>query len=260
MDGKPPGSTCIPIHGSIAVGYYSEKSMDDVIAKSIQAHIVTGANLDFYITAGDGIQRIVYLGEEIQNKNIDSSSALSGGSITMIILSGIAMIAGVLFLARKTFTKKSDEMMFFTPEPKAGKRSGLVAHDSECMRTNLNDRYGNSNSESLDPYEVDSSQGNGAPSILLESQLNASYKNTILSTISEASKENSSNGNRMSVASPTLSENFNRILSESTYSDGVHSLGATVDVISEFENENVDPEMLYGIDLLNSPPPTKEFL
>ena len=48
-----------------------------------------------------------------------------------------------------------------------------------------------------------------------------------------------------------MNENFNMILSESTYSDGVHSLGRSVD------GYDVEPKVLYEEEYLETPSPTR---
>mmetsp|Transcript_19819 Transcript_19819/g.30011 ORF Transcript_19819/g.30011 Transcript_19819/m.30011 type:complete len:129 (-) Transcript_19819:138-524(-) len=80
-------------------------------------------------------------------------------------------------------------------------------------------------------------------------------KNTALSTISEASKETAStkSGARMAmIGSPDSSpmqQSFTRILSESTYSDGIHSLHNTIideSEFVEFTGDYEDGSTLFG--------------
>jgi hypothetical protein len=273
-DNIPQGSTCIPIQGALTVGYYGDESMEDQISKSIRNLIERGSNDGWFITS-DEITKIVYCGEEEQDtaqsvtngfttdilggRNGGENFKLSNGAISMIIAAAAAMIIGVAFLAKRTRRKRNEHIFVRTPSPKAGKKSGLRAHDSECIRTELNDRCVEIRG-GFDPFETES-QKDETPPVLSENNHNV-HKNPTsllsvlsqLSTITEGSKETSSHGNRLAVmTSPMvqMNEHFNMILSESTYSDGVHSLGRSVD------GYDVEPKVLYEEEYLETPSPTR---
>ena len=100
-------------------------------------------------------------------------------------------------------------------------------------------------------------------SFVLDANLHKQDKDTYLSTISEGSKESSrsTNKNEMTrqLGSPPVAtmQSFSRILSGSCYSDGIHDLDRSALNASDFvesAEEYMDPEELYGSDILTSPP------
>lgn len=246
-----------------------ENGIIDAVLKVVEK----GAEENLFVT--DRIEKIVYvqtnenpimvtsgLGQNGED-NIKSTTAFSGIGIGSIAAACIAMVAGAVLLVKKMSVGGKKESYIRTPSPNAGKKNGLRAYDSESVRTdfddvcfNIDDSHSRKN-RAFDPYELDPE----APSILLENNLNAMNKNTALSTISEVSKETGStkSGARMAmIGSPhssPMQQSFTRILSESTYSDGVHSLHNTIIDESEFvdfTSDNEDGSTLFG-EQINTP-------
>lgn len=275
IDNVPADSTCIPILGSLKVGYYGNTYTETEIKHSLLNLIERGSNEAWFTTTT--IKKIVYAGDKsehfvpsvnsgvlvykdvIDNQNL---FVLSGVGIGIIIVASAAIIFGSAFLLMKTFRKSKRGVYQATPSPNTGKKHGLRSYDSECIRTAFDDECFKIETPkmglNLDPFEVEAQVG--APSIVLEETLN-SYKNTGLSTISEGSKESgSTHAIRISgVGSPSLEtmQSFSRILSESTYNNGVHGLersDANNDAFVEFTEEYMEPEELYSTDNYTSPP------
>jgi hypothetical protein len=151
-----------------------------------------------------------------------------------------------------------------TPSPIARKKAGLRVYDSECIRANFDDECLKletpKNGMNFDPFEVDAQIE--TPSFELDANLHKQYKNTYLSTITEGSKESRSTNEKemmRRLGSPPVEkmQSFSRILSESTYSDGVHGLELSTLNESDFvesTEEYMEPEELYGSDILTSSP------
>jgi hypothetical protein len=267
-------STCIPILGSLKVGYYGDTNAQTEIMHSLLNLIERGANEAWFTTPA--IKQIIYAGDKsdifdpsVNNgkpegkDTIDNekSSVLTGAGIGITVAASVAMIFGTALLLRKTFRKSKKGLYQATPSPKAGNKQGLRSYDSECIRTNFDDEFLDIETPqkrfNLDPFEVEAHVG--TPSVVLEEALNK-YKNTCLSTITEGSKETASiNANRLSGLGsppPETMQSFSRILSESTYSDGVHSLdrsNTSDDEFVEFTEEYMEPEELYGAAIFTSP-------
>ena len=281
VDDVPEGSVCIPIHGSMKVGYYGSAEMETRISKSLLNLIERGTNEDWFIT--DQIQKVAYAGDEhtsvvapatnVGAPDLDAiangNQLLSGVGIGIIVAACAALVLGTALLAKRTLGKKKEVFYEFTPSPNAGKRGGLRGYDSESIRADFDDEClqldTHERRTTLDPFEVENQED--TPSMLLESrlnELNVLSKNTILSTISEGSRETgSTNACRLSgLGSPPVAtmQSFTRILSESTYSDGLHSLGRSdvdEEEYLEFDDGYVEPAELFGTAILKTPPPSR---
>jgi len=282
IDNAPSDSTCIPILGSLKVGYYGNKYSEQEITYSLLNLIERGSNEDWF--KNTVINKVVYAGENSEtfvpsvNGNMGEGSkeqdeidpqnngVLSGTGIGIIVAAGAAILFGAVYLLMKTFGKKNKIVYQSTPSPTAGKKAGLRVYDSECIRANFDDECLKletpKNGMNFDPFEVDAQIE--TPSFVLDANLHNQHKNTYLSTITEGSKESrSTNKNDMlaRLGSPPVEtmQSFSRILSESTYSDGVHGLDRSNLNESDFvesTEEYMDPEELYGSDILASPPPS----
>ncbi len=210
------------------------KAIINVIGLGLkEGHFVTEwiEKIDISVTGNEIVAADLHEINQVGGIGNDTSPAMSGTGIGIIVTACAAVIAGTALLIRKTFRGKKKTQYIRTPSPNAGKKSGLRAYDSESVRADFDDVCFNLESckrKQLDPYELDPE----APSILLETNLNNINRNTALSTISEASKETGStkSGARVFAAQGLVSppssamQSFTRILSESTYSDGVYSL------------------------------------
>mmetsp|Transcript_6024 Transcript_6024/g.11417 ORF Transcript_6024/g.11417 Transcript_6024/m.11417 type:complete len:409 (+) Transcript_6024:172-1398(+) len=267
-------STCFPIKGSLKIAYYGEKRFELDIVKSMLNLVERGANEDWFTT--DDVIKIVYkgmprnspipsVGETIVNDqdmlHRESDKVLSGAGIGIIVSAFAAIVLGVAFLVKKTYGAKKKVIFQATPSPNAGKRNGLRAYDSECIRSNFDDEFLQVETPKrgtvLDPYETKVKEELDT-TVILDSNWNRN-KVTCLSTISEGSKETAStNTNQCAgMGSPPAEsmQSFSRILSESTYSDGIHGLGMYAYEDDEYEDDGTDCDTLYGTDILKTPPP-----
>ncbi len=266
IDETPEGSICFPIKGFMRVRYIGDESIASEVSKAIINVIGLGLTegrfetewiekIDISVTGNEIVTPDMQEINQVGGIGNDVSPAMSGAGIGIIITACAAVIAGTALLLRRTLKGKKKPQYVRTPSPNAGKKSGLRAYDSECVRADFDDVCFNLEScqrKQLDPYELDPE----APSILLETNLNNVNKNTALSTISEASKETGSTKSGVrgfcaqGLVSPPSStmQSFTRILSESTYSDGVHSLVDRSIMQDQYDDydEYTDPASLYG--------------
>lgn len=245
----------------MTVGYYGDESFEEQISKSIRNMIERGSNEDWFIT-DDEISKIVYAEESTAGVAVERLGIRKGGSlnlsnagISIIIAAAVATIIGIAFLAKRTRRKRKEHVFVLTPSPKAGKKSGLQSQDSECIRIELNDKRFK-NIPGIDPFETEP-KIEDPPTNVSQSDLDMHQGPTFLitakshlSTITEGSRETSSHGNRLLViTSPMgkMNRSFSRILSESTHGDGVHSLGRSVDGLSDSAEpmRNYQPKFTY---------------
>lgn len=271
-------STCFPIKGSLKIAYYGDKSFELDIVKSMLNLVERGANEDWF-TTGD-VTKIVYkgmpmnssipsVGESIVNdKDVlhkETDKVLSGAGIGIIVSAFAAIVLGAAFLVKKTYGAKKKVIFQATPSPNAGKRNGLRAYDSECIRSNFDDEFLHVETPKrgtvLDPFETRVKEELNEElntTVILDSKWDQN-KATYLSTITEGSKETgSTNTNQLAgIGSPPVEtmQSFSRILSESTYSDGIHGLGMYAYDGDEYEDDGTDCDTLYGTDILKTPPP-----
>ena len=268
-------SICFPIKGSLKIAYYGDKSFELDIAKSMLNLLERGAKEDWFITSDVG--KIVYkgtpmkpfipsVGESQLNDNDvlhkETDKVLSGAGIGIIVAAFAAIVLGAAFLLKKTYGAKKKVLYQATPSPNAGKRNGLRAYDSECIRSNFDDEFLHVETPKrgtvLDPFETDVKDELNT-TVILESNWNKKNKAAYLSTISEGSKETGSTNTPKNYLDGMVSppaetmQSFSRILSESTYSDGVHGLGRYE--YDDCEDDCIDNETLYGTDILKTPPP-----
>jgi hypothetical protein len=234
-----------------------------------------GANEDWFTT--DDIMKIVYKGVPVNGSipSVDESKlndndilhkgsdkVLSGAGIGIIVSAFAAIVLGAAFLVKKTYGAKKKVIFQSTPSPNAGKRNGLRAYDSECIRSNFDDEFLNVETPKkgtvLDPFETRVKEELNT-TVILDSNWDQK-KATHLSTITEGSKETgSTNTNQFpGMGSPPVEsmQSFSRILSESTYSDGIHGLGMYAYDEDQCEDDDgTDCDTLYGTDILKTPPP-----
>ena len=266
VNNKPVKSTCIPISGSMKVGYFGIPTAESDVEHSLLNLIERGAREDWFTT--DRIQKVVYTGATSKDYisdiplNIISTSnneakaeapetdnmihnennpLLSGAGIGIIVAAICAIVLGAIFLAKKVFGKNGNEKYISTPSPNQGKRLGLRAYDSECIRANFDDdclrietpKHG----AHVDPFESPSLAV--PPSTYLEAQLNDHVKYTDLSRVTEGSRESgSSNMSSLlhSIESSVQSDSLH-ILSNSVYTNGSGLVEDEIDEDEEYEEE-----------------------
>ncbi|GFH55686.1 predicted protein [Chaetoceros tenuissimus] len=264
VNSKPVKTTCIPISGLMKVGYFGIPTAESDVEHSLLNLIERGAREDWFTT--DRIQKVVYTGTTgkdyisdvplnvnsnneakaeiaetdnmIQNEN---NPLLSGAGIGIIVAAICAIVLGTIFLAKKVFGKNGNEKYISTPSPNQGKKFGLRAYDSECIRANFDDdclrietpKHG----VHVDPFE--SPPLAVPPSTYLEAQLNDHVKYTDLSRVTEGSRESgSSNMSSLlhSIESSVHSDSLH-ILSNSVYTNGSRLVEDEIDEDEEYEEE-----------------------
>lgn len=274
VDNIPADSTCYPIKGSLKIAYYGDQDFESDIVKSMLNLFERGAKEDWFTTSE--VTKVAYDGTPVNNSipSVDNTplddsnvlqketdKVLSGAGIGIIVSAFAAIVLGAALLLKKTYGAKKKVIFQSTPSPNAGKRNGLRAYDSECIRTNFDDEFLEVETPkrglALDPFETKVKEDLNT-AVILDPNWNKK-KTTDLSTITEGSKETGSTHTHQlaGMGSPVAEgmQSFSRILSESTYSDGIHGLERYEYEGRICDDESTDCGTLYGTDILQTPPP-----
>lgn len=258
---KPVKTTCIPISGSMKVGYFGIPTAESDVEHSLLNLIERGAREDWFTT--NRIQKVVYTGttsedyisdiplneakaDAAETDNMihnENNPLLSGAGIGIIVAAICAIVLGTVFLAKKVFAGKNrNQLIISTPSPNQGKKFGLRAYDSECIRANFDDECLRIETPKhgvhLDPFE--SPPLAVPPSTYLEAQLNDHVKYTDLSRVTEGSRESGGSSNMSSlfhsIESSTQSDSLH-FLSSSVYTNGSRLVEDEIEEDEEYEEE-----------------------